>query len=306
MNAAGRFYQNLKFNITGHVLNPLWWPRLKRRDRRGLCSYRRAEAYLKQFLPMVKAIVPEPMPAPDRADERIFSIWFQGEENAPRLVKSCMERLRKVYGDKYVVLDGNTLFEWIQLPDFIVRKWKEGKITHAHFSDICRVELLYRYGGMWFDSTDFLTSRPPERVEDADMFIFHAGKVVTPQSQIQSCFMRAIKGHPVFGAWRKLIFAYWEKENHVAEYFLLHYMLRFLLENNPAIAEIYSQMPEVEQDPTHRLWFGHLNDPYTPEAYRKLTEDTFFQKTTFKFKEARNPVPGSMAEAIVNNIPPLF
>lgn len=64
----------------------------------------------------------------------------------------------------------------------------------AHYVDICRVELLYEYGGYWLDSTCFVTAPIPEWICRQDFFVYMAGHE-TPYSYsfIQNCFIRARK-----------------------------------------------------------------------------------------------------------------
>ena len=61
----------------------------------------------------------------DDKNEKIFTIWQQGEENAPELVKSCFRSIRKHCKQELVVLDDNNIFDYITLPDVIVQKYKE-------------------------------------------------------------------------------------------------------------------------------------------------------------------------------------
>lgn len=293
-----------KFILMGHLLNPLWHDRLRRRKRRGYYNYRRVNRYLEPYLPFVKSLKLTGKKIADtdiRRDNKIFSIWFQGEENAPRLVKACFQRLRQFYGDRVVILDNDTLWEWVTLPEYIKEKWERKKIVPANFSDICRVALLHQHGGMWFDATDYLTSRVPQWIEDSDLFIYMEGGRITPYTFIQSCFMRGVKGNELLGGVLELIYEYWKKENKAVDYFLFHFLFRFLVENNEEAAEIFERMPKVNQDPTHNLWFKYLTEPYSDETFRRATEGTFFQKTTFKSKQAFHPNEGTIADYIINN-----
>lgn len=130
--------------------------------------------YLRRYAPAVEKIVPETVDTTEEP-ERAFTIWYQGEDAAPELVKACFRSMRRNLKQELVVLDENTLFDWITLPEHIVRKWKEGKIPHTQFSDICRIELLFEHGGLWFDATDYVTAPVPQYIMDEDFFLFMAG-----------------------------------------------------------------------------------------------------------------------------------
>lgn len=299
------FLEDYKFILFGHILNPLWNSRLKRRQKRGKSFYNRINNLLSPYREFVENLKMEDYAASGNETGKIFSIWFQGENKAPDLIKVCFERARTLYGDRFIVLDSSTLFDWIELPDYIIRKWKEGKITYAHFSDICRIALLYKNGGIWLDATDYLTSKVPSWIEEAPLFIYLAGDVITPESFIQSCFMKAEKGFPLLKALLDFLFEYWKNEDSLIDYFLLHFMLRYLVEHNRKAEEIFLSMPQICQEPTHVLWHLHSKDPYSEENYKEWTKDTFFQKTSFKDKEASEPTKGSVAEYILNKKTPM-
>lgn len=208
--------------------------------------------------------------------------------------------MRKYYGDKVLVLDSQTLKDWIELPEYIWQKWKEGKIINAHFTDICRVVLLEKYGGIWFDATDYLTSPIPDWVWDLDFFMFSSGNNISPTTLIQNCFIRSKKDYPLIKAWKDLIFEYWKNENEAIDYFIHHYLFRYLVENNVQAAELFFKMPKVSQDPTHLLWFSYRDKQFSKELYESATKNTFFQKTNFKMKSAKQPKLNSIADFMIN------
>ena len=81
---------------------------------------------------------------------KVWICWFQGINQAPALVQKCYQSVKENMADKDVVLlTTENMFDYIQLPPFIVEKWKAGIITHTHMTDLMRLELLIRYGGLW-------------------------------------------------------------------------------------------------------------------------------------------------------------
>lgn len=298
---AGRVRQQLHLIVMGHILNPFWGEREARRRRRYKATYGAAMGYLRRYAPAVSRIVPgkaDKTPEPERA----FTIWYQGEEKAPELVKACFRSMRRHLKQEVVVLDENTLFDWITLPDHIVRKWKEGKISHTAFSDICRIELLYEHGGLWFDATDYVTAPVPQYIMDEDFFLFMGGsKIRGSYAFIQSCFMRGKKGNPIFGVWREANSIYWKDEESKINYFIHHLLLKLSVDVNETVGTNFARMPKVDQDPTHALWGDHCNDDYTEETFHNLTRGSFFQKTNYKDSRLKDVNPGSIAEYIINS-----
>lgn len=289
--------------LRGHLLNPLWLPHDERRRKRKTVIADAKVKYLDVFEKEIKSMRPHHEEVYQDEQEHAFTLWLQGEKQAPAIVRSCVDSMRRHIDMPLVVLDEQTLPDWLELPDHIMRKWEEGKISRTHFSDICRIELLYRHGGIWADATDFFTSPVPEFVMSQDFFMFMAGsnmKLGGTHAFVQSCFMRIKKGNPLLDLWRQALYLYWEKEDKLLDYFTLHFLLRYLVENNECAAQLFSKMPKMSADPTHVLYWEYKDKTYSPDFYNKITEKTFFQKTTYKDQSAINPEKGSIAEYIIN------
>ena len=181
-----KLWLNTLYIFKAHIFNPIWKNRDSRRKTRYDATYNFVMGYLQRYAEDVRSFEAEKNYDVDEP-ERAFTIWLQGEDNAPALVKACFRSMRRLLKQELVILDENSLFEWISLPDYIIDKWKKGDITHAAFSDICRVELLYQYGGVWLDATDFVTAPIPEFIMNEDFFVFMAGnKVRGNYAKIQS------------------------------------------------------------------------------------------------------------------------
>ncbi len=210
--------------------------------------------------------------------------------------------MRNHLEQELIVLDEKTLFEWISLPDYVIAKWKSGKMRAAHFSDICRVELLYQHGGVWLDATDYVTAPIPASIMNSDFFVYMAGaKIRGSFSFIQNCFIRARKGDPLLGIWREAILNYWKHEDSVINYFTHQLLFKVAVQENSTACELFSKMPKVEQDPTHALWGEHCMEAYDEGRFRELTSGAFFQKTNYKDKRLKEVPAGSIAEFIINS-----
>ena len=128
-----RFRYLSRVVVFGHLLNWPWRSRLERRRVRGRVI---REAALDCLQPFAAAVQDVPEDKPDHAEpRRIFTLWLQGEEQAPPLVRACLDSIRRHADAELVVLDEWSVFDWIDIPEEIVRKWKEGKMKAAHFAD---------------------------------------------------------------------------------------------------------------------------------------------------------------------------
>ena len=326
----GRFSTKACIVLRGHVLNWPWRSRLERRRARGaatrdaVCAY--LDRYVTEFLGMpytpaadAGQIAPygsgqqvsdssgqtapgnpiQPVSG-DSCKERIFSIWLQGERSAPDIVKACWRSIRANSSRELVVLDSGSLGDWIELPEHVTDKWRQGLIKPAHFTDICRVALLYRYGGYWMDATDFLPAELPEWIDDRDFFVYMSGERLRGwYAYIQNCFIRARRGNYLLALWLNAMLVYWSHEDSAIDYFVHQLLFRKAVGSDPRAAELFAAMPKIVQDPTHELWFGNASRPFDPELFRSLTAAAAFQKTEYRSSDAVSPRPGSFADAMM-------
>ena len=301
--SLSRLFAMFEIGLFGHVLNPFWKTRMQRRKRRTDLTAKIVSRYFKKYLPAAEKVVEE-KPINNDKNEKIFTMWLQGEDKAPALVKACFRSVRRHCSQELVVLDEKTVFDYITLPEKIIKKYKSGKIGHAHFADICRVELLYEHGGFWLDSTGFVTAPIPDWIKKQDFFVFLTGDNYniggSPYSFMQNCFIRARKGAYLLAAWRAMILDYWMHENHTFDYFMHQLLFKTLVENDKRAKKYFEEMPHVAQDPTHVLWWAYQNQPFNQKTFDEVTSGAFFQKTTYR--GSNNPVPGSFADVMINKM----
>ncbi len=295
-----RFFALADIVVRGHILNWFWRDRETRRAVRSDILADAIPRYFLRYLPAAAAVVERPVVKDDK-NEKIWTIWLQGEDKAPPLVQACFRSVRKNCTQELVVLDENTLRDYITLPDIIWEKRAAGKIKNAHFADICRVELLYEHGGIWLDSTGFATAPIPDWIIEQDFFVYMAGQHVgSPYSFMQNCFIRSRRGVYLLDAWRAMILDYWIHENGSFDYFMHQLLFKTMVMNDPRAKKYFAKMPHVDQDPTHALWWKYADKPFDQKTFDAVTSGAFFQKTTYA--QAKNPPKGSFADVMINQM----
>ena len=161
--------------------------------------------------------------------KKVWVCWMQGMENAPELVQRCYQSLEDNLKDREIVLiTSSNLEQYTDFPKYILEKYKKGLITHTHFSDLLRVELLCRYGGTWIDATVFCSgSDIPSYMLDSELFMFQNLKPGADGSvlNISSWFMTSCANNKIMLAVRALLWEYWKKNNRLIDYFLLHHFI---------------------------------------------------------------------------------
>jgi len=104
--------------------------------------------------------------------KKIWRYWAQGWENAPFMVQHCTESIYHYAPDWEIInLDDDNIGEYIELPEILL---KEPNFPKATLSDLIRILLLKKYGGVWIDATIFLNTNLTEFLAplDGDFFCF--------------------------------------------------------------------------------------------------------------------------------------
>lgn len=301
MPALRRLSYYLRRALYGHILNPLWAPYSQRRARRRAVYFRLIEDYVADI-----PVIDPPVFLPScRQTPRIFSIWLQGADNAPALVRTCWNSIRHYSGLELVILDHESLRQWIDLPAHIMQIWESGKMRPAHFADICRVELLWKYGGIWMDATDYMTHPLPDFVLQQPFFMYISGDDERGSyPYVQNCFIRSEAHNPLLGAWRQCIHEYWKRETTALDYFIHQQLFYHVIRHSRTAKALFDQMPHIHHDCTHVIWYGgYIDAEYDPAHFQALTRDGAFQKTTYRTYSTTSPVPGSNADHIINSFP---
>jgi hypothetical protein len=178
----------------------------------------------------------------------VWTSWLQGEDLAPKIVKRSIDSMRSAFPNKKViVVSKHNMNEYVDMPDFITTKWKNGKISNTHFSDILRTYLLITYGGIWIDAT-VLVKSIPDNIKDVinkELFFFQNLRPGQSGNAIwlSSWFISARKGEPCLKRTYELMLEYWSHNSRLKSYFLFHIFLHLVLDENPSILESMKKVP---------------------------------------------------------------
>lgn len=68
----------------------------------------------------------------------IWTAWLQGLDNAPDMVKACLESQRQHFpGYDVRVLDADNYHQWVDLPEYIEEKYRKGLIPQPRLVICC-------------------------------------------------------------------------------------------------------------------------------------------------------------------------
>lgn len=227
-----------------------------------------------------------PLPPVD-SDKRnkIWMCWWQGVDNAPEIVKTCVDSVRRNAGNREVILiTEDNVSDYIVFPDWILEKVKKGIITRTNLSDLLRLSLLASYGGIWLDATFFCTGSLNKAVYNAPMF-----SIKRPDYLHASVAGGMFAGYSlgcdlthrrVFATIRDFFLNYWQNSNYMIDYLLVDYLTVLAQRHNLYIDQAFKQIEP--NNPQCDELFKILDQPYDENKWRELSAHTDLFKLTWK------------------------
>lgn len=238
---------------------------------------------------------------PHVQSNKVWVCWFQGMDEAPELVKKCYESLKRNLRDREIILiTSENLSDYVKFPDYIIKKWNQGIITHTHMTDLLRLELLITYGGTWIDATVLCTrdiDEIPKYYFDSDLFFYQTLKPGRDgqATVLSSWYMSASTNNKILMATRYLCYEYWKKNNDMVDYFLLHDFFQIVLEY---YEEDWHAVVPVSNSAPHILLL-RLFDKYDEKMFEYIKEQTPFHKLSYKFTEEQKNTGDNFYKYIV-------
>lgn len=214
-------------------------------------------------------------------NEKVWVCWFQGIDSAPTLVKKCVNSMKKCFDEKNItIITFDNMYEYVEFPEWIVNKWKKGIITNTHLSDLLRLELLIRYGGLWLDATVLLTGEIPKYIYNQDLFLFRSRcqNDITIKYNSWFIYSKSINNAALIKL-RDCLYEYWKKENKLKDYFLWHLFATLIFEEHN---EISSKIYDIDDGDPHKL-NNNIFEEYNEEYWKELTRLTPIHKLSNKW-----------------------
>ena len=219
-------------------------------------------------------------------DIKVWSMWWQGEENADKLFRMCIDSARRHVNPNVVTLDKENYRQYFEIPEHILRKHEEGKIALQHICDLMVVSIMAEEGGFFTGATVWWSQDAPEAVLCAPYWTCRAvsqSHMNMSRSRWVGYVMAGRKDFPLFGFARDCLHEYWNNCDKAVDYLLLDYIFELAYRNIPCVRDTIDSLPEQNNMLRNEL-IEHLSDPYDPEQFKRYTEgDTFLYKLSWKF-----------------------
>ncbi len=219
----------------------------------------------------------------------IWTLWMQGYENAPELVKSTIDSIRKfaeLNNFQFILLEENTIEKYIVFPKLIKEKMDLGVIDYTKISDILRVSLLAKYGGTWVDATIYMEEEFDSSLLLQNYYTIKTGGIEDYSPNISNNRWKGffLSGNSsLFSFTRDFFFEYYSRYDIAVDYLLIDYIFDIAYKYNE---KIKNQMLELEKSNPNLFWLeNHLGDEFDQKVWDNITETTKVFKTTYKLSE---------------------
>ena len=238
----------------------------------------------------------------------IWTMWQQGEAQMPDTVQSSMKTIKdfaKRNDCKFYLLTDQNLADFINIPRDITEKYKRKELSAAHYSDIIRFSLLYKYGGIWMDATLFVSPYATLEMFEGDFFTLNHPPIGTNQMERTvgdfkwaGFFLAGKKGKPYFKHIRDLYLYYVRKYPVFIHYLMMDYFILSEYKCNPYFENLVDRLPILA--PAERVWFlrDHAHDLFDEKEWEEVLKTTPIMKTTYKIKK-EEVLPGSYLDQLL-------
>ena len=199
----------------------------------------------------------------------IWIMWYQGIENAPPIIKSCVYSIiTNRAKHPVIILNKYNLYDYVSLPAYIVEKFNKGLLTITPFSDIIRIAVLYKHGGYWIDSSYLITS--PINYINTTFYTLKLNHCFTYNHPFVKCIWSgnflAVPKNSFIATYCYFSFLYYlKKYNKFINYFLIDYIISIAYNNIPEFKNDIDKLPSVTCNIF--LLFNKLNSDYDKNYY---------------------------------------
>lgn len=225
------------------------------------------------------------VPEKSEYSDVIWVCWWQGEQQAPDIVKRCLASIRQsAINHRVIVITEDNYKNYVSFPDWIEEKRRNGVFSRTHYSDLLRLNLLSKYGGMWIDSTFFAVDAYLDTCFIQSLWsikrpdYFHASIAQGYFAGYSWCC--DMEHRKIFAVIRDLAYYYWSKYDFLVDYLLVDYWVviaqchcrwikkafETIQPNNPLCDELYKV----------------LGEPYDEKKWKELKKNTSLFKLTWK------------------------
>jgi len=231
--------------------------------------------------------------------KNIFVYWHGGFENAPFVVKKCLESVVMYNSSTWTIhmLDEENIRDYIDI-DQLGISFQQKHFSCTARSDLIRLMLLHKYGGVWCDATVFMLKPLDEWLIHGDIiregFFAFAYKKSTPH-MLSSWFLYASPGNYIIDTWLKNIIVYFKSHEKPHNYYYMHQEFTKIYKRDATFRSIWNNVPRLYESGPHAVQFKYkMLTKVTPASKEHIDgRSSHLCKLTYKQPRLSNMNPGT-------------
>ncbi len=181
----------------------------------------------------------------------VWMVWLQGWDNAPPVAQASRASWERVSGWEVRALYNATLTKYLSQTE--VDSILSGTKEQESISNLIRLSLLHRHGGVWADATTICVLPLDDWLPAAGSTGFFAFRNDNG-NPLSTWFLAASPHHLVVERWRAASIAYWVNRTHRHIYHWVHGLFGNLLEQDPEFKKAWKSVPRMSS--LHPFHFG--------------------------------------------------
>ncbi len=253
---------------------------------------------------------------------KIWILWYQGYDNAPLIVRNCIDSWKKKNPNWEVnLLDEDNISDFITLN---IQEQKREQLTLALQSDYIRLALLEKFGGVWADATLYCWKALDDWVDNHVASGFFAFANPGKDRLVASWFMASFPGNPIISNTYSQLCDYWNNNNFkplskfhnnikstvdevlrhsrkttkfwfnpliskglkIYPYFALHYMINRVVTTLPEANKVWDETIKYDAEPAHFIQRVGMSARVNDKIIQELNEvNTPVFKLNWRFNE---------------------
>ena len=232
--------------------------------------------------------------------KKIWFLWFQGQNKMPLVVKKCFLSWQKHHPNWDIIfLDKKNLYDFVEIKYILENR--SSKIYFASQSDIIRINLLKKYGGVWVDATCFCQQPLDDWIYNYLNTGFFAFDRPGYDRMFSSWFLAVNKGNQLVEEYANAVNDFWISNKNIKlsrdrawihlilrkfkihgylkrnptlwlhpiltkglkvySYFWFFYLFEKLYHNNQTVKTIWDSTPKFSADIPHKIQHFGLFEP---------------------------------------------
>lgn len=235
---------------------------------------------------------PQPQSDPGTQERVMWQVWLQGWESAPDIVKAIQDyNSAALPGITFKRLSLEDALGLVDISPLVLEHFNSGKISPAGFTDLLRLKLIAKHGGIWADATVLFSPEFQGFHKSHESFMLQWDYDISSTKRwnftLNSWLFAAERHDNFVQLWGDALEAMWKK-NGQTEYFDAFYVATVLQKRGKTPTTNLVQADSYELNKAGTSFFSLFLLAKTTSEAEALLARTLFHKFSYKIGSVEN------------------